>query len=257
MLLNNFLATWSQDTIKGIVKDALFSYEKIMLLRTYLQTHHGISRRVIASLIDEWKIFVNGEKVENYKADLQNGDTLEVLSSFSETLDFQWEQSTNISLLAFNKPKGYTCSKSDPYNPTFYELLPSDFLKKYYYIGRLDKESRGLMLLTNTPELVHQFEHPSKEIEKTYLVQLNHPFDWSFKEKILRGISEWWELLRTKKLKKSDFWCLKITLNEWKKRHIRRIFKALGYKVLDLQRIRIDKYWVWSLLEGKWQELKL
>lgn len=46
------------------------------------------------------------------------------------------------------------------------------------------------MLLTNTPQLVHQFEHPSKEIEKTYLVQLNQPFDWNFKEKILGGVVE-------------------------------------------------------------------
>lgn len=113
-----------------------------------------------------------------------------MLSSFSETLDFQREQSTNVSLLAFNKPKGYTCSKSDPHNPTFYQLLPAEFLQKYYYIGRLDKESRGLMLLTNTPQLVYQFEHPSKEIEKTYLVQLNQPFDWNFKEKILGGVVE-------------------------------------------------------------------
>ena len=226
-----------------------------MLLRTYLQTYHGISRRAIVSLIDEWKIFVNGEKVENYKADLQNGDTLEVLSSFSEILDFHWEQSTNVSLLAFNKPKGYTCSKSDPHNPTFYELLPAEFLQKYYYIGRLDKESRGLMLLTSKPELVHQFEHPSKEIEKSYLVQLDKPFDRKLKNRILAGISEWGEFLRTKQLEKSDFWLLEITLNEGKKRHIRRIFKALGYVVTDLQRIRIGPYCLGSLPEGKWKFL--
>ena len=226
-----------------------------MLLRTYLQTYHGISRRAIVSLIDEWKIFVNGEKVENYKADLQNGDTLEVLSSFSETLDFQWEQSTNVSLLAFNKPKGYTCSKSDPHNPTFYQLLPAEFLQKYYYIGRLDKESRGLMFLTSKPELVHQFEHPSKEIEKSYLVQLDKPFDRKLKNKILAGIFEWGEFLRTKQLERSDFWLLEITLNEGKKRHIRRIFKALGYVVTDLQRIRIGPYCLGSLPEGKWKFL--
>ena len=76
------------------------------------------------------KFFVNGEKVENYKADLQNGDILEVLSSFSETLDFQWEQSTNISLLAFNKPKGIPVLNQILIIQLFYELLPSDFLKK-------------------------------------------------------------------------------------------------------------------------------
>jgi pseudouridylate synthase len=67
--------------------------------------------------------------------------------------------------------------------------LPQKF-RKYYYIGRLDKESRGLMLLTSKPELVHQFEHPSKEIEKSYLIQLDKPFDRKLKNKILGGISE-------------------------------------------------------------------
>ncbi|MDO4713915.1 MAG: pseudouridine synthase [bacterium] len=92
-------------------------------------------------------------------------------------------------LLLFHKPTGYTCSKSDPHNPTFYELLPPAF-KAYYYIGRLDKESRGLMLLTTDPHLVHEYEHPSKQIPKSYLVQLNHPFDRSKKAKILNGIQE-------------------------------------------------------------------
>lgn len=109
------------------------------------------------------------------------------------------------SLLAFNKPCGYTCSKQDLYNKTFYELLPPEFRKKYYYIGRLDKESRGLLLLTTDPQMVHAFEHPSKEIVKTYLVKLDRPFDRKLKTKILQGIKEGGELLRTKKLEKSDF----------------------------------------------------
>ncbi len=223
-----------------------------MLLRNYLQTQHGLSRRTIISLIDERQIFVNAKAIENYKAELQAGDWLTILRlSLSEQIQMIAPDSAP-ELLLFNKPKGYTCSKSDPHNPTLYELLPSEFLQKYYYIGRLDKESHGLMLLTSSPQLVHEFEHPSKEVEKSYLVQLNRPFDWDLKGKILNGIEEGGELLRTKKLEKSDFWLLKITLNEGKKRHIRRIFKALGYEVVDLQRISIGKYRLWSLPEGKY-----
>ncbi|MDR0650179.1 MAG: hypothetical protein LBG59_01925 [Candidatus Peribacteria bacterium] len=76
--------------------------------------------------------------------------------------------------MLFNKPKGYVVSKSDPYNTTIYELLPPTF-QTYYYIGRLDKESRGLLLLTNTPKLVHQYEHPRFAITKEYLIQLSSP----------------------------------------------------------------------------------
>lgn len=61
------------------------------------------------------------------------------------------------------------------------------------------------MLLTSDPHMVHAFEHPSKEILKTYLVKLDRPFDWQLKTRILKGIEEGGELLRTKKLEKSDF----------------------------------------------------
>ena len=229
-----------------------------MLLRAYLQTKHQLPRRKITLLIDNGKIFINKEKVNNYKAELLEKDLLEIpdlrikeyiLSDASNT------ENKKPDFILFNKPKGYTCSKADPYNQVFYDLLPQKF-RKYYYIGRLDKESRGLMLLTSKPELVHQFEHPSKEIEKSYLVQLDKPFDRKLKNKILAGISEWGEFLRTKQLEKSDFWLLEITLNEGKKRHIRRIFKALGYVVTDLQRIRIGSYCLGSLPEGKWKALK-
>ena len=228
-----------------------------MLLRAYLQTKHQLPRRKITLLIDNGKIFINKEKVNNYKAELHEKDLLEIpdiklqeniLSDISNT------ENKKPDFILFNKPKGYTCSKADPYNQVFYDLLPQKF-RKYYYIGRLDKESRGLMLLSSEPELVHQFEHPSKEIEKTYLVQLDKPFDRKLKNKILGGISEWGEFLRTKQLEKSDFWLLEITLNEGKKRHIRRIFKALGYVVIDLQRIRIGPYCLGSLPEGKWKFL--
>ena len=228
-----------------------------MLLRAYLQTKHQLPRRKITLLIDNGKIFINKEKVNNYKAELLEKDLLEIpdlrikeyiLSNASNT------ENKKPDFILFNKPKGYTCSKADPYNQVFYDLLPQKF-RKYYYIGRLDKESRGLMLLTSKPELVHQFEHPSKEIEKTYLVQLDKPFDRKLKNKILAGISEWGEFLRTKQLEKSDFWLLEITLNEGKKRHIRRIFKALGYVVTDLQRIRIGSYCLGFLPEGKWKFL--
>ena len=228
-----------------------------MLLRAYLQTKHQLPRRKITLLIDNGKVFINKEKVNNYKAELHEKDLLEIpdiklqeyiLSDTSNT------ENKKPDFILFNKPKGYTCSKADPHNQVFYDLLPQKF-RKYYYIGRLDKESRGLMLLTSKPELVHQFEHPSKEIEKSYLVQLDKPFDRKLKNKILGGISEWGEFLRAKQLKKSDFWLLEITLNEGKKRHIRRIFKALGYVVIDLQRIRIGPYCLGSLPEGKWKFL--
>lgn len=224
-----------------------------MLLRDYLQTKHWISRRKIVDLIKQWDVFLNKKKIESYKQEINKNDSLKIsLLKIDEIVNLEQKEYIP-ELLAFNKPKWYTCSKSDPHNKTFYEILPSEFKNKYYYIWRLDKDSHWLMLLTSNPKLVHEFEHPSKEILKTYIIVLNKPFNRDLKEKILKGIYEGWELLRTKEIKKQGNWKIEITLNEGKKRHIRRIFKSLQYEVIDLQRISIWKYKLWNLKEGEYK----
>jgi len=224
-----------------------------MLLRDYLQTKHWISRRKIVDLIKQWDVFLNKKKIESYKQEINKNDSLKIsLLKIDEIVNLEQKEYIP-ELLAFNKPKWYTCSKSDPHNKTFYEILPSEFKNKYYYIWRLDKDSHWLMLLTSNPKLVHEFEHPSKEILKTYIIVLNKPFNRDLKEKILKGIYEGWELLRTKEIKKQGNWKIEITLNEGKKRHIRRIFKSLQYEVVDLQRISIWKYKLWNLKEGEYK----
>ena len=66
----------------------------------------------------------------------------------------------------FYKPKGFVVSNSDQHNKTIYEMLPDRYQKGYYYIGRLDKDSHGLLLLTNEPVLVNYYENPKSKIEK-------------------------------------------------------------------------------------------
>lgn len=224
-----------------------------MLLRTLLQVEYGVARRQIISLIDQGGVFINQKIVENYKAELSSGDQISI-PSLKISVVYKEKQGANLDyppLLLFNKPMGYTCSKADPHNRTFYELLPEDFRKRYYYIGRLDKESRGLVLLASDPQMVHDFEHPSKQITKEYLVQLNRPFDRKLEKRILDGIRHEWEVLRVVSLYSKGAGKIGIVLNEWKKRHIRRIFKVLGYEVIDLQRIRIWNFLLGNLSEGK------
>ena len=234
---------------------SFFVLTETKLLRYYLQKYHRISRRKITDTIDQWMVFVNNNKIESYKAEIQENDVLIIKPlKIDEKVDFSRDENYP-EILLFNKPIWYTCSKSDPYNKTFYELLPKDFIKKYYYIWRLDKDSRWLMLLTTNSKLVHEYEHPSKEILKSYLVCLNKIFDWKLKEKILWWVVEGWELLRTKSLEKWDNGKIVITLNEWKKRHIRRIFKSLGYEVTDLQRITIWEYSLWDLKEWTYKAI--
>ena len=96
-----------------------------MLLRVYLQTKHQLPRRKITLLIDDGKIFINNEKVNNYKAELVEKDLLEIpdlrikeyiLSDASNT------ENKKPDFILFNKPKGYTCSQADPHNQIIYIL---------------------------------------------------------------------------------------------------------------------------------------
>jgi 23S rRNA pseudouridine2605 synthase len=141
-----------------------------MQLLSYLQTHQHFSRRNIVQWIKKGEIFVNNQKVESIRHSIEPGDSITKKNDRSITIEKVADIQKQI--LLFNKPKGYVVSKSDPHNTTIYELLPEKY-KDYYYIGRLDKESRGLLLLTNTPEIIHLYEHPKFNKKKEYLIQLS------------------------------------------------------------------------------------
>jgi pseudouridine synthase len=216
-----------------------------MQIIPFLQNLKWLSRRKIVSLIQNGQIFLNNEKIESFKSELKNWDILTIINeewdkesiSVSET-----EISPKWKLILFNKPKWYVVSKSDPHNLTIYELLPEEF-KNRYYVGRLDKDSRGLVLLTDTPALVHQFEHPKFEIVKEYLIQLTTPFHEWDRQKVKSWIIDEWEQLKFLDiLLTDDPLTYKVILNEWKKRHIRRVIKHLWYNLIDLQRIKEAQY---------------
>lgn len=216
-----------------------------MQIIPFLQNLKWLSRRKIVSLIKNGQIFVNNEKLESFKSELKNWDILIITNEEwdKENITFsESTQSSNWKLILFNKPKWYVVSKSDPHNNTIYELLPEQF-KNRYYIWRLDKDSRWLVLLTDTPALVHQFEHPKFQISKEYLIQLTTPFrEWD-KQKVKSWIIDEWEQLKFLDIQPTNNpLTYKVILNEWKKRHIRRVIKHLWYNLIDLQRIKEAQY---------------
>ena len=164
----------------------------------------------------------------------------------------QEEQKKN-TLILLNKPVGYVASKSDPHNKTIYEILPPEF-KNYYYIWRLDKDSHGLLLLTDDPALVNEYEHPKHGIEKEYVVELDMELESKDIQRALSWVKDEDEMLRairiTKNKKKYHY---NILLNEGKKRHLRRMFKTIGYRVMDLERIREGEYVIGDLKPGEWK----
>lgn len=231
-----------------------------MQIIPYLQQSKWRSRRKIASLIKNELVFLNNQKLESFKAELNDWDILKIKDNDwnYETITILEENtSPKWKMILFNKPKWFVVSKSDPHNNTIYELLPEKF-KNRYYIWRLDKDSRGLVLLTDTPALVHKFEHPSFDIHKEYLIQLTTPFNPSDKQKVKSWIIDEWEQLKFIDILPTNIPCkYKVILNEWKKRHIRRVIKKLWYTLLDLQRIKeAQRSLPEDLQEGEWKYVK-
>ena len=226
-----------------------------MQIIPFLQQHKWLSRRKIVSLIQNGQIFLNNQNIESFKSELEIWDILIIKDENwnKENIKFSWDDNSKWKLIIFNKPKWYIVSKSDPHNSTIYELLPEQF-KNWYYIGRLDKDSRWLVLLTDKPSLVNEFEHPKFGVEKEYLIQLSTPFRNEDKQKAKSWIIDEWEQLKFLDIQPTNSpLTYKVILNEWKKRHIRRVIKNLWYCLVDLQRIKEAQYclpdnlpeWAW------------
>lgn len=203
-------------------------------------------------MIDQGLIFLDWQKIVLYNQEISNGNKVEIFTKNWNKevfcVEFSKEES-DTKIIIFNKPLWYVVSKSDPNNKTIYDILPSE-LRNYYYIWRLDKDSHWLLLLTNNPKLVNEYEHPRNQIEKIYIVQINGFLKQSDIKKCLDGIKDEWETLsmkNIKKLKNTKAWMYEIILTEWKKRHIRRMFKCLWFNVIDLQRIAEWSYKLWNL----------
>ncbi len=230
-----------------------------MRLLEYLQKTNGVPRRTLTKLIQEWKIFVNWAKVESYTTEIKEGDTIKIQGKNDEAKLKPLDKPAQI--LLFNKPKGYVVSKADPHEPTIYRLLPFEY-QKWYYIGRLDKESHGLLLMTDDPKLVHEFEHPSFGIEKEYIVELDRQLGGKAKAECITGVKEGDDVLKAvkviaNKFRRGKWFFYNVILWEGKNRHIRRMFKKLWYNVMDLQRIREGKYLLGDLKNSHWKLVKV
>lgn len=198
-------------------------------------------------------VFINGKKITSYTQELVPGDKIQIKSTNIQINEIVQEKEESSVLILFNKPIGCVASKSDPHNKTIYDVLPPEY-HNYYYIWRLDKNSHGLLLLTNDPALVNEYEHPKHGIEKEYIVELDQELDAKDIQRVLSGVKDEDEMLRAIKITKHKKpYHYSITLNEGKKRHIRRMFKTIGYRVMDLERVREGKYLLGDIKVGEWK----
>jgi 23S rRNA pseudouridine2605 synthase len=165
--------------------------------------------------------------------------------------------------LALNKPRGLVTTRNDPQDrATIYECLAGSSLPFVAPVGRLDKASEGLLLLTNDSRWSAHLLDPSSHVDKVYHVQLRGLVDDSLIARIAAGVvePETGEALAVKRVSllrmgsRTSAW-LDITLDEGKNRHIRRLFAALGVEVLRLVRVAIGPLALGTLAKGEWRRL--
>ena len=212
------------------------NHEPTQRLNKFLALALGVSRRQADELIEQGKVTVNGQPAKLG----QRITTTDIIRHGNKRLTAQTYQ-----LILLHKPVGYLCSRASQGGvPTIYELLPKD-LHHLKPVGRLDKDSSGLILLTNDGDFAHQMTHPSFYKIKRYLVTLDQPLQPLHRQMI------------------NDFGVQlpdgpsRLTLERQHDGDDRRTFAALGYTVIKLHRTDFGNYTLGDIKRGEFQESKL
>ena len=217
-------------------------------LQSYLAKSGFGSRRSCEKLISEGRVSVNMKIVIEMGVKVDADDVVMVDDVLAEPADRQF-------YYALHKPKGYVCTNYDP-NETKYarELITIPENNLLFHVGRLDKESTGLILYTNDGDAAQKIMHPSNQIEKEYAVMTSEPILRSDMEEALHGV--YIDNQRPYVIKKFELrskrWVV-ITLTEGKNRELRKIFSYFGYTIKRLVRIRIGTIELGDLPEGKYR----
>ena len=219
--------------------------EKIRINK-YLSDAGVCSRREADRMIEQGRITVNGEKaVSGQKISLKDEicvDHVPVVKNEKKVL------------LLFNKPRGIVCStKKQRQETTVTEYL--DYPLRIYPVGRLDKESQGLLLLTNEGDLVNKIMRAGNRHEKEYFVTVNKPVDEEFVRRMSKGVPILDTVTRPCRVTKTGTFTFRIILTQGLNRQIRRMCQYLGYEVQKLKRIRIMNLTLDGIKEGEYREI--
>lgn len=223
---------------------------KPVRLNKYLALQLGISRREADEYIARGDVLINGT-LANLGARISSVDTITVENKLLAAQPVQKQY------ILINKPAGYLCSRKAQGAPTIYELLPKKYtpLKS---VGRLDKDSSGLLLLTNDGDFAHRMTHPGFKKTKVYQVELDAPLQPLHQQMI----SDFGVMLDDGKsqflISRNDSGNrYEITMHEGRNRQIRRTFAALGYTVTKLHRTQFGPYALGDIKPGKYSETNI
>jgi 23S rRNA pseudouridine2605 synthase len=221
-------------------------------LQKYLADAGVASRRASETIILEGRVEVNGRVVR------QLGTQVDPARD-RVRLDGAELKPKRKLYLVLNKPRGYLCSSSDPQGRRVVgDLLPPEW-RHVRPVGRLDNDSEGLLFLTNDGQFSVRITHPRYGVRKVYRVIVEGRVDTETARRLEAGVTEGGEKLRAEKVRiltaQAGHSLLELTLQEGKKREIRRLFDALGFSVAKLQRVQIGPIKLGELPSGRWRTL--
>ena len=204
-----------------------------MRLNRFLAAAGLGSRRSCEDIIATGAVMINGSRVEKLATVVADGDDVRVHGRIIRV--------AKPSYVLFHKPRGFVVTRSDERGRrTIYDLLPPEF-STLFHVGRLDKDSEGLLLLTNDGDFAQKLTHPSHGIEKEYEVDLDKSFDPAHSAKMIRGIFIEGGRARFERIRMLGPGRVRVVLRQGIKRQIRLMFYDMGYEVERLQRTRIGK----------------
>ena len=217
-----------------------------MRLNKYIALSTGLSRRGADEAIAQNRVQINGETTRQGR-DITDADTV----ALDDTIVSPPLSTTTIM---FNKPRGYVVSRDGQGSQTVYDLLPPN-LHELKPVGRLDKDSSGLLLLTNDGQLAQELTHPSHQKTKRYEITLDKPLAPLHRQMISDygvTLDDGPSKLQLGRLRDGDDQSWEVIMSEGRNRQIRRTFAALSYDVVHLHRTGFGTYLLKDLALGEY-----
>ena len=225
----------------------------IIRLNKFISQAGVASRREADKKIEQGRVRVNGRVIQQLGLKIDDKEDKIEIDGIKIVKD------SKLVYIMLNKPEGYLVTAKDPLKrSTVMQLLPG-MRTRIFSVGRLDLNSKGLLLLTNDGEMSNRLLHPSYKVKKVYRVMVKGRPDATILRKLRKGIIL--DRRKTAPAKISPIWndqkktLLSVEIYEGRKREIRRMFAALGFLVIDLKRIHFARLSLGKLKLGQWRYL--